>query len=181
MNKKCDLILLLSGGMDSTILLRMALGMGFTPYCLLFDYGQKHIQELEMAKAQCDKYELDYSIIPIDLNVHSKLTDGSAKYSNVSPWHVPSRNLIFLSFATSLAESEGINLIWYGANYEDRVNLFPDCYQEWVYAMNNLLTKNGSRVIVVEAPLLGMGKETIKKLAVVYNINENEIFSGYGE
>jgi 7-cyano-7-deazaguanine synthase len=179
MSKK--LILLYSGGRDSTLLLRLAKQFGYDPYCLLFDYGQKHIAELQMAEDMCNKEKVEYSVLRIPTFVSSRLTFGEDQYENVSPWHVPSRNLIFISYASSIAENKRIDLIWFGANYEDRENLFPDCYQEWVYKLNNLLAVNGSSMIRVEAPLLGMSKDTIKSLCKVFEINDNEIFSGYGE
>jgi len=180
-----EIILLFSGGMDSTLLMILALQLGYKPYCLLFDYGQKHKVELEFAMKQCEKCQLirqfAYEVVNLDLDVHSKLTDGTEPYKGVSPWHVPARNLIFISIAASIAESHGTDLVWYGANYEDREKLFPDCYQEWVFRLNQLLEINGSSKIKVEAPLLGMSKETIDKLRKSYNITDKEIFSGYGE
>ena len=175
------MILLFSGGMDSTLLLKMAIQMGYDPYCLIFDYGQKHIKEIEFAQKQCLDNKIAFDILCVPLKVHSKLLDGTSPYKDVSPYHVPGRNLIFLSIAASIAESRGIDLIWYGANYEDRKNLFPDCYQEWIYRLNQLFEINGSLKVRVEAPLLGMTKETIGLLKETYNIKDTEIFSGYGE
>jgi len=176
-----DLILLFSGGLDSTLLLAMASEMSMRPLCILFDYGQHHVEELEYAVKTCDDYNAQYLKFKIGLPVDSKLTGDSKTYEGVSEWHVPSRNLIFMSMAVSVAEDKGIPLIWFGANYEDREKLFPDCYQEWIYSLNQLLSINGSMKIKVEAPLLGMSKETIKQLAHYYSINEKDVFSGYGK
>lgn len=175
-------IILFSGGYDSTLLFRMAREMEMEPFCLLFDYGQKHIAELERAKALCDSISVPYQVLKIPIGVSSKLTHGDAQYEGVSEWHVPARNLTFLSFAAGIAEEKGIDLIWYGANYQDRINLFPDCYQEWVYRLNQLLEINGSRKITVEAPLIGMTKETIEAFGqAAFGIKREETFSGYGE
>ena len=178
---KQDLILLYSGGADSTLLLDMAFEMGYNPWCIIINYGQKHVKEVDVAVEYCSKANVSYEVLHIPMDVSSALTDGNAKYEGVSEWHVPSRNLIFIAHAVSIAEGKGIDLIWYGANYEDRENRFPDCYQEWVYKLNQLLAINGSIKIIVEAPLLGMTKDTIKKLLVAHNINESEIYSGYGK
>jgi 7-cyano-7-deazaguanine synthase len=180
--EKFNLVLLLSGGLDSALLLEMALELHMNPFCLLINYGQKHVKELEFAKKLCEEKQVEFEIISIkNLNVSSKLIDGTVKYPGVSEWHVPGRNLMFISIAASVAESYGIPLIWYGANYEDRDHLFPDCYQEWVYATNKVLAINGSAKIQLEAPLLGMDKSTVKMLAHYFGINEKQIFSGYGE
>ena len=179
--KKYNLLLLFSGGYDSTLLLKLALDMNYDPYCLLINYGQTHIQELNFAKVLCKENNVDWEIVFIDLPIPSNLTQEAKTYEGVSPWHVPARNLIFIALAASIAEGKGIPLIWYGANYEDREHLFPDCYQGWIYAVNNLLSINGSMKITVEAPLLGMTKDTIKKLAYIYNITDEKVFSGYGQ
>jgi 7-cyano-7-deazaguanine synthase len=180
--QKFDLLILLSGGLDSALLLEMALSMNKEPFCLLIDYGQKHVQELDFAVQLCLKHDVQHETIRIEnLNVSSKLTDGVVKYPGVSEWHVPGRNLIFMGLAISVAESYNIPLIWYGANYEDREHLFPDCYQEWVYKLNELLAINGSSKIQVGAPLLGMEKETIRGLAREFGIDDKQVFSGYGQ
>jgi len=178
-----DMILLYSGGLDSTLLLEMALQSGHVPYCLLFDYQQSHVEELEFAKRFLKKKQIPYSIISLPLpGVESALTGKGRKslYQDVSEWYVPARNLIFVAIAASIAESKNVSLIWYGANYEDRINLFPDCYQEWIFQMNEILKNNGSRPIKLEAPLLGMSKDTIVSLAQnIFQIDSKEVFSGY--
>lgn len=174
-------IILFSGGYDSTLLIHLAWAAGLIPYCILFDYGQKHIEELDVARKFCDKEDLRYEVIKLHFDVQSKLTEGDKRYEGVSEWHVPSRNLIFLAHVASIAEGNEVDLIWYGANYEDRDHLFPDCYQEWVYRFNKLLEINGSTVIKVEAPLLGMTKETIVSLGEkLFNLKIEQTFSGYG-
>lgn len=181
MDKKYDLILLFSGGYDSTLLLKMALRHGLLPYCVLFNYGQKHVKELEFAKKICKECNVDWQVIDLFIPVRSNLTDVGKTYEGVNVHHVPSRNLMFVSIAASIAESMDVPLVWYGANYEDREQLFPDCYQEWVYQVNKLLEINGSRVIKVEAPLLGVSKDLIKRQAELLGITKDDIFTGYGE
>lgn len=181
-NENTDIVLLLSGGMDSAVLLQMALASNKKIFCLIMDYGQRHIKEVEYATQMCLKHGIAFKVITLGgFNVRSKLTEGTPNYEGVSEWHVPARNLIFIALAASYAESFGAPLVWYGANYEDREHLFPDCYQEWVFKLNELLKINGSRDVKVEAPLLGMQKETIRELAKQFNINENQILSGYGK
>lgn len=177
-----NLVLLYSGGLDSTLLLKMALQMGYQPIALLVDYGQRHKIELEKAEDNCIQHKVPFVVCHTDLpNVDSALT-GSQKpgmYKGVSEWHVPGRNLIFLGLAASLAESRGINKIWFGPNMEDRNALFVDCYQDWVYYMNKVLERTASIPLELEAPLLGMRKSTIKALAGYFKIDGSEIWSGY--
>ncbi len=174
------IVLLYSGGADSTLLLHLALKLGYTVICIGIDYAQTHKKELKYAKKNCTAKGIEFITVSIRAPFSSNLNKDKQTYEGVSPHHVPSRNLMFVSIAASIAESRGVDTIWLGANYEDRKNLFPDCYQEWVYSVNQLLQKNGSTEIKLEAPLLGMHKDTIQDYCKLLNINSTQIFSGYG-
>jgi 7-cyano-7-deazaguanine synthase len=135
------------------------------------------------AQNQLNARQISYQIIEIkNLNVDSALTGTGekGKYQNVSIYNVPGRNSIFLSLALSIAESKGIDTIWYGADFSDRLNLFPDCSQEYIYKINKLFEVAGSKPIKVEAPLLGMTKEFVMELLAYFNIKKEDLFSGYG-
>ena len=177
------IVMLYSGGADSLLMLKFALMSGRSPLCLLIDYGQKHIDELTFAKKQLDNENVPYRIIKIcDLNVDSGLTGEltEGQYENVHEMNVPGRNTIFIGLAISVAENEGVDEVWYGPDYSDRINLFPDCYQEYVVKMNELLALQGSYPIKLVAPLLGMSKELIlQMLEVHWNVGEEELHSGY--
>ncbi len=187
MEEKEKILLLFSGGYDSTVLLYMALELGYEIHLLLINYGQVHIEELGCAHRIINYLKADAPVfiteLTLDTGVKAKLTqeEGEVQYPGVSEWHVPSRNLMFISLAAGIAESKGISQIWYGANYEDREHQFPDCYQEWVYKVNQLLEINGSVKITVAAPLLGMSKELIKGLGKWLGIDETKVYSGYGD
>jgi 7-cyano-7-deazaguanine synthase len=180
---KNEVLILYSGGVESRVLLDLAKMLGKVPTCLLIDYGQKHIQELAVAKKICSKYKVHFLVSKVEgLDVNSKLTgDGTSSFGvTVSEWYVPSRNMLFIAMAASVAESRGIELLWYGASYSDRIDLFTDCYQEWVVKVNELLAIHCSTKVQVEAPLLGFNKETVHQWLSVIKA-EKEVFSGYGE
>ena len=178
-----DLVVLYSGGADSTLLLELAKRMGKTPYCLLIDYGQLHLEELNFAIKYCEKNGLHYRRVSINnLAIMSALTTGEKDlYQGVSTYHVPGRNTMFLAIAFSIAESMGITEIWYGPDYSDREHLFPDCYQEYVHRINQLFEIAGVKPTKVYAPTLGMTKEMVIKLLKHFDIKEDQIYSGYGE
>ena len=179
-----DLIVLYSGGADSTLLLKMAKSIGKTPLALMIDYNQLHIEELDFAKKYLEKNSIPYMTVKlVDYNVNSALTGSGEKglYQGVDIHNVPARNTIFLSIAYGIAESKGITEIWFGANWEDYDHKFPDCTQEYVGRMNNLLEISGVRPIKVYAPLLGMEKYMVKEMLKLYKVDEKEIYSGYGE
>lgn len=184
MKNEYDLVILFSGGADSRLMLELALVNNMKPLCILIGYGQIHGQELEFAQKQLNSISVDYKEVSITLPVVSGLTGGgeSGTFEGVHEMFVPSRNLIFIGIAASIAESRGINKIWYGPDYDDYINRFPDCYQEWVGKVNEVLKINGHMEVNLEAPLLGMTKEFIlDTLENVFNVNLSELFSGYGD
>ncbi len=180
-----DIIILYSGGSDSVLMVKFAQMAGKNPYCILVDYGQKHIKELEYAQNQLKSYGVSYQIVKIqDLNINSGLTGNKVegRFDGVHQMNVPGRNTILIGLAISIAENKGIDEVWYGADYSDRVNLFPDCYQEYVVRMNEVLAISGVQPIKLVAPLLGMPKELIIKLLDKYfNVKLVDMHSGYEE
>jgi 7-cyano-7-deazaguanine synthase len=179
---KEKLVLLYSGGLDSTLLLYLARDLRYDAHCLLVDYGQKHRRELETAAKICDTMGVPRKYMSVDLmGVPSALTGSNvhALYQGVSEWHVPGRNTIFLGLALSYAESIGAKKIWFGPNFADRLANFPDCSQEYVHAMNKAFQFAASYPVDLEAPLLGMRKETIRAIAASMGIREGDTHSGY--
>lgn len=179
-----DLIVLFSGGADSTLLLELGKQTRRFPLALMIDYGQLHIQELAYAKKYLEKNNIKNLTVKLEgYNVNSALTGNGDQglYKGVNIYNVPQRNTIFLSIAAGIAESRNINEVWFGASWEDYELKFPDCFQEYIGRMNKLLEISGVKSIKIYAPLLGMNKNLIKELLKTYNIKPNEIFSGYGE
>ena len=174
--RKSNLIILYSGGADSRLLLKFAEILDLTPHCILIDYGQKHIEELNFAKEHLHAHNVSYQIINLEnLNVNSGLTGSGVKNDSgvVHEMHVPGRNSIFLSLAYSVAESKGIDTIWIGCDYSDAINLFPDCLQSYILKMNSVFEIAGPNPIKVEAPLLGLTKENIIRMLISYGVKEN--------
>lgn len=182
--KDCDLVILFSGGADSVLMLGFAEALSRKPFCVLIDYEQLHIEELIQAKTYLDKKDIPYRQVKIcDLGISSGLTGDGVKgtFEGVNEMHVPSRNLMFVSIAASIAESMNIDIIWYGADWSDYLNEFPDCKQEWLGRVNKVLEINGPNPIKFEAPLIGWSKANILELIEDSGINLSEIFSGYGD
>jgi len=182
---KYDLVILFSGGADSVLMVEMAKDFGKVPLCVIIDYQQLHHDELHVAqKILRKKYGYPYRLVKLhDLAIQSGLTGAGQKsrFEGVHEMHVPSRNLMFVGIAASIAEDLGIDTIWYGADYSDYINKFPDCMQQWFGAVNNVLEINGPKPIKLEAPLAGLTKETILEALKAKGITEEEIYSGYGD
>ncbi len=171
-------IVLLSGGLDSSTALAIAVEQGFTPYAISFRYGQRHTRELEAAQAIGRHFGVrDHKVIDIDLRAFggSALTDDIAMPHDRSTdemghgipvTYVPARNLIFLSLATAYAEVAGANDIFLGINIYDYSG-YPDCRPEFLESFQrtaNLATKAGTedgRTLQYHAPLIQMSKAEI--------------------
>ena len=179
-----DMVILFSGGADSVLMVEMALAFEKIPYCVMIDYEQLHIGELRYAEKYLRIKDIPFRTVKLhDLGIQSGLTGRGEKgrFGGVHEMHVPSRNLMFVGIAASVAEDMGVDTVWYGADFSDFINKFPDCMQPWFGAMNDVLEINGSKPIKLEAPLAGLTKETILDMLDSKGINENEIFSGYGD
>jgi len=179
-----DIVILFSGGADSVLMVEMANAFNKIPYCVLIDYEQLHIAELRTAKNYLRDNEVPFRVVKLhDLAVQSGLTGRGEKgrFEGVHEMHVPSRNLMFVGIAASIAEDMGVDTIWYGADFSDFINQFPDCMQPWFGAMNEVLKINGPNPIRLEAPLAGLTKETILNMLKKRGVDEKEIFSGYGD
>ena len=178
-NKKA--ICLLSGGLDSATCLAIARRDGFACHALSFDYGQRHLIELDAARRVAEACGASaHRIVKIDLRAfgHSALTDDIAvpKGRNEASMgegipitYVPARNTIFLSFALAWAEVLEASDIFIGVNALDYSG-YPDCRPEFIEAfetMSNLATKTGvegTTRIHIHTPLIRLSKAEIVRL-----------------
>jgi 7-cyano-7-deazaguanine synthase len=172
-------IVLLSGGLDSSTALAIAVEQGYTPYALSFHYGQRHERELEAAQAIGRHFGcVEHKVIDLDLRAFggSALTDDAidlpldrdeaALASGVPVTYVPARNLIFLSIATAYTEVSGADDIFLGITAVDYSG-YPDCRPEFLDAFTEaarLATKAGAedqRTLRFHAPLITLSKADI--------------------
>jgi len=180
---KENVLILYSGGSDSRLMLEIAINGGYEPYCLLINYEQLHHEELKFASEQLTKKGINFHEVSINnLKVNSGLTGDGIKNDTevVHSMHVPGRNSIFLSLAFSVAESKNIDTIWIGCDLDDSINLFPDCTQEYLLKMNEAFKFAGPKPIKIEAPILGISKNTVNDILRNMDIKIDEVFSGYG-
>jgi 7-cyano-7-deazaguanine synthase len=175
---KKNAVVLLSGGLDSTTALAIALAEGYAVYAMSFRYGQRHSIELESARRVAAAMGVArHLIVDIDLRAigGSALTDeidvpksrSSAEMSvGIPVTYVPARNTIFLSFALGWAEVLGAADIFIGVNALDYSG-YPDCRPEYIEAferMANLATKagvEGTTQLKIHTPLIAMTKAEI--------------------
>lgn len=145
-------LILFSGGLDSTTCLAKAIQDFDEVEALSFNYGQKHIKELDHAVSIADYYGIKLKIYDITGLVEKSESD-----------YIPFRNTIFLSIALSYAEQNNIDVIIYGANSAD-YDSFPDCRLPYVEAINNLVKTHTMKIIII-TPIINTPKTEIIKLA----------------
>lgn len=189
-------VVLLSGGVDSTTALAIAISEGFVPYALSFRYGQRHVIELERAKQVAAAHAVRRHVIAdIDLRTFG----GSALTSNIDVpkgrstsdmghgipvTYVPARNTIFLSFALAYAEVIGAADVFIGVNALDYSG-YPDCRPEYIEAyerMANLATKagvEGKTRLKIHTPLIELTKAQIIERGLALGVDYGMTLSCY--
>jgi len=168
--KKC--IVLLSGGLDSATVLKIA-QKDFEVVALAFDYGQRHKFELNAAKKIAKKNSIILNEIKIDLAQfgNSALTDDISVPKNqdigkeIPITYVPVRNTIFLSYALAFAEVNEIFDIFIGVNALDYSG-YPDCRPEFITAFEKMANEGtkfaqGENKIQIHTPLIDLTKAQI--------------------
>ena len=165
-------VVLVSGGMDSAVVLAIAREQGFAVHALSVRYGQRHTSELEAAVRVADAVgAVAHKIVEVDLRSigGSALTDDidvpDAGGEGIPSTYVPARNTIMLSIALGWAEVLDASDIFCGVNAVDYSG-YPDCRPEFIQAFEalaNLATKAGveGRALRIHAPLLHLGKGEI--------------------
>ena len=169
-------VVLLSGGLDSTTCLAIAIDAGFEIAALTFNYGQRHKFEIEKAKQIINHYQINnHSLINIDLSQFggSALTDNieiptgrsEKDMSDIPVTYVPARNTVFLSLALAWAETLKAFDIFIGVNALDYSG-YPDCRPEYIESFEktaNLATKEGvsGNTFKIHTPLINMTKSKI--------------------
>ena len=164
---------LLSGGLDSMVVAALAIERGFALHALTVDYGQRHVRELQSARAIAKHLgAARHVVMPLDLSRFggSALTDDidvpkSGVGNDIPVTYVPARNLVFLALTTAFAEAGGARDIFIGVNALDYSG-YPDCRPEFIASFAEtarLGTKAGveGAALTIHAPLQHMTKAEI--------------------
>lgn len=171
-------VVLLSGGIDSTTCLAMAVARHGAENVLALNifYGQKHDRELRSAVDVADYYGVQY--MRQDLGEVFKFSDCTllrgrgdiphkayAEQTNgkdpVSTY-VPFRNGLFLSYAAAIALSVGASDIYYGAHKDDAAGAaYPDCSETFALAMHEAISEGSGMALALRAPLINMNKSAV--------------------
>ena len=183
-------VVLVSGGMDSAVVLAIAREQGFEPYALSVRYGQRHTSELDAADRVSHALgAIAHKTVVVDLRSigGSALTDDidvpEAGGPGIPVTYVPARNTIMLSVALGWAEVLGAADLFCGVNAVDYSG-YPDCRPEFIAAFErlaNVATKAGveGAGIRVHAPLLHLSKADIVREGLRLGVDFSETVSCY--
>ena len=171
-------LVLLSGGLDSSVVLSVCQEKGYDIYAISFDYGQRHKVELEYAKFQATFFNcISHEVFKMEFYGGSALTDdikvpknrdSHSMSKDIPVTYVPSRNIVFLSFASGYAECHDIDNIFLGVNAIDYSG-YPDCRKNFIDNFEKLINKSTKKGLEgskfkINTPLINLSKKDIIKL-----------------
>ena len=183
-----DSVVLLSGGLDSSVLLYKQAQEGKV-YPLTINYGQRHSKEITAARNVCEAVGKDVlqrwkylnlsadlkSILPSTLTGVGDIPEGHYEDESMKATVVPNRNMILLSLAAGYATGLGIKQVAYAAHSGDHA-IYPDCRPEFVKVLAQAIklgTGWNNDGVELEAPFMFMTKaqvvETGYKLKVPFS------------
>jgi 7-cyano-7-deazaguanine synthase len=170
-------LVILSGGLDSTVCMALAHRESATPpLALTFDYGQRHRTELGRAAGVAGHYRSDHLVVQLDTTAWggSALTDPTIEVpaggnsDGIPATYVPARNSIFLAVALGVAEARQLDAVWIGVNAIDYSG-YPDCRPEFIEAFRQVAATGQRRgvegdPIAIRTPLIRATKAEIVTL-----------------
>lgn len=180
-------VIILSGGLDSTVCMSAAHHEGYELFPITFFYGQLHSREVEQAKKVADYYNCPRHLV-INTDFFREIgasaltsdeltvpTDRNTKqmHNDIPVTYVPFRNAVFLSMAVGYAESLKAEKIYIGVNALDYSG-YPDCRPQFIQAFQETVNagtaiSDKGTAIIIATPLLDLTKGGIVKLGLQYS------------
>lgn len=183
------IVIILSGGMDSTIAMRIAVEKygKENVTALTFNYGQKQVYEIEKAKASTRYLGVTHKVL--DASFLSDISQGFS--ANVDSHidmptiedvlgdprpktYVPNRNMILLSIAAAYAETVGADTIFCGLQSTDEYS-YHDTTPRFIEKINSVLDENRILKIKICAPFVNLSKHD--ELLILNELDDMEILN----
>ena len=187
-------IVLLSGGLDSTVALHLAARECGQVHALAFAYGQRHSRELECARWQAQRAGVaSFKLVQLDATLwgdnslthhDAPIEPGDMTRSETPTSYVPARNMIFLAIAASHAESIGASAIYLGVSEADYSG-YVDCRESFVRAMEAAINQGTERKLThgqpirLVAPFLHMRKADEVRLGLELGVDFSHTWTCY--
>jgi 7-cyano-7-deazaguanine synthase len=187
-------LVLHSGGLDSTTLLKVAMDECDDVESLTILYGQKHEKEVDAAVEICRRFGVEHGVIEIpnifkgygstlidDDKPQPQMTYEELRESEgPSPTYVPFRNAIFLSMATARALVANADYVYFGAHADDAHNwAYPDCTPEFIGAMTNAVNVGTYYKTRLRSPFMWATKAEIVRIGTKLGVPFEATWSCY--
>ncbi len=182
-------VVLLSGGMDSTVLLYKMHAEHEVVATLSFDYGSKHNhREIPFAAHHSQALGIEHLTIPLGfmgeyfqsdlLKSGGEIPEGHYEDANMIKTVVPFRNGIMLSIAAGLAESRGAQGVAIAAHSGDHA-IYPDCREDFLSAIGDSIASGTYANIQLLRPFVDIRKEDIASIGDELNVDFSQTWSCY--
>lgn len=178
-------VVLLSGGLDSSVALAMAVRGGHQDVeALTVNYGQRHSREIHAAHSVARFFGVRQGLVDVSPSLFfgsaltnlSDMPDGHATEPDST--YVPARNAVLLALAAARAESIGARNVIIGANAADNAG-YPDCRHEFIDAYRRVLNLGTVGHVWISTPLISMSKADIWRLALELGVPVDLTWSCY--
>lgn len=163
---KEKVLVVFSGGQDSTTCLFWAKRHFKEVWALTFIYGQKHVDEVDYAERIARKAGVHWEKMDVSFIGHlgrNSLTHPEMEMDQEKPadsfpnTFVPGRNLFFLSIAAVYAREKGINHLVTGVSQTD-FSGYPDCRDAFIKSLNVTVNLAMDEQFVIHTPLMWINK-----------------------
>jgi len=179
------ILVIFSGGLDSTTLLYKLMSDGHLVAAISFDYGQRHNKELEYAGRTCAQLDVEHTVVnlpgvfsgsALTGDVDVPLRDYSVE--TMKKTVVPNRNMTMISVAISYAISKNYDAVAYGAHAGDH-EVYPDCRPAFFEAIRRVAGLCDWTPVEVLAPFIDMSKRDIAQLSRALGVDPDSTWSCY--
>lgn len=180
--KRC--VIPISGGLDSTVILKYAKNLEYEIHAVSFNYGQRHFErEMNCAREQGYLHAETHKLLDLsffkDIVTSSSLTNHEIDVAKTRDTlgdpqtvnYVPNRNMMMLSICTAYAESIGADTVFHGAALVDSQAGYWDGSVEFLGAINDVNKLNRRDRVTIEAPLIYKSKKEIIQLGIELEVD----------
>jgi 7-cyano-7-deazaguanine synthase len=158
-------VVICSGGLDSTTLVYELYDAGYFVHMVGFNYGQRHKKELAYAQCTADSLGLRFDIVDLttlttflaesgsSLVADTDVPEGHYAEDNMKKTVVPNRNMIMLSIAGGIAVATGAEAVYTGVHSGDHA-IYPDCRPEFIDVVSTALQRGNDGFGSLKRPAL---------------------------
>lgn len=182
---------LLSGGLDSTVLLGQAVLEfgGDNVLAISVNYRQRHARELQAAERVAAHYSTPRLVVDLtgwgssiagssQTDPSVAVPEGHYAEESMKATVVPYRNAVMIACAAGIAVSRGCSALYYAAHSGDHA-IYPDCRPEFVEAMARLLAVSDWSPVRLAAPFVGIDKAEIVRRGAAFGVPMGLTWSCY--